>query len=249
MAGVSIRNVSKRYGPTLALDDVSLELTGGVYGILGVNGAGKSTLLKLLAGVIAPDSGQITINGHNMLTNAYEAKKAVGFLPEDFYAYERLTGIEFLEFIAAIRELPDPAHSIEDWLHYFGMYSARHALIKSYSFGMVKRIGLIASMLADPEVLILDEPLGSLDIQNVYLLKKKLEQLRQRGRTILISSHVFSFVEQLATDICIIHRGQILARGSARDLKQTASADPTINLEDAFFRLIGRTAPGQTTPT
>lgn len=239
MAKIIVENVSKRYGDVTALDGVSLEADGEVLGILGINGAGKSTLLKMLAGVIASDSGRITINGHDMRTQAYEAKKAIGYLPEDFYAYERLTGAEFLEFIAAIREAPNPGPCIEDWLRYFGMYPARNALIKSYSFGMVKRIGIIAALLGDPDVLILDEPLGALDVRNVYLLRKKLEDLHRRGTTIFISSHVFGFVEHVANRLCIIHNGKILAHGSALDLKQMSSVGPTATLEAAFFRLVG----------
>lgn len=238
MARVVVENITKRYGEVTALADVSLEVEGQVCGILGINGAGKSTLFKLMSGVISPDSGRIYIGGYDLRMNAYEAKRSIGYLPEDFYAYERLTGAEFLEFVADLREVPHSAAAIEDWLKYFGMYAPRNSLIKGYSFGMVKRIGLIAAMLGDPDVLILDEPLGALDIQNVYRLAKRLQEWRRRGKTIFLSSHVFNFVERLAASLCIIHGGRILAQGTTEQLAKMAN-QPGASLEESFFRLTG----------
>lgn len=231
---LEVRGVSKRYHQTVAaLDDVSLTVDGEIFGLLGANGAGKSTLLKSILGIVEPDQGQILVGGHKAGRLGQEAKKLIGYLPENLRLYERLTGWEFLEFIAGIKGVNDLS-GVEGDLERFGLMDRRHVLTGEYSLGMRKKLGLAAAMMGDPPLLLLDEPLNGLDTESMRLLRLRIDELRQRGSTIVISSHVMSFVERICARMVILRNGCIAVEGTAGALRREA-AMPDQPFEDVFL--------------
>ena len=238
---IQISHVEKRYGDLVAVDDVSLELGGEIFALLGRNGAGKSTLFKILVGIFPPDKGHVTVFGHDIRRDALAAKQEVGYLPENLNLYPRLTIHEFLFFLAGVRNMESrragsPEAEIRELLQYFGLWDRSHMLIRECSLGMLKRVGLMGALLGPQRLIVLDEPLNGLDVENIRLLRHRLRELREQGKTILMASHILSFVEELSDRVGIIHQGRIKAIGTVQEIK-TLAGDGKLGLEECFFRL------------
>jgi ABC-2 type transport system ATP-binding protein len=232
---LSIEGLSKRYGETLAVNNVSLSVDGEIFGLLGANGAGKSTLIKAVLGLVRPDAGAVAVAGINPAREPVEAKSKIGYLPEELILYERLTGREFLEFVAGIKGIDDTSQ-IDSDLAYFALTDKADDLIREYSLGMRKKISIIAAWLGNPPLLLLDEPLNGLDAESMRLVRLRLEQLRAGGSTIVLSSHVMSFVERVCERCVILRKGSIVAEGSPTEIRIAAGMadDP---FEDVFLSL------------
>jgi ABC-2 type transport system ATP-binding protein len=239
---IRINGVLKRYGNLVAVDGVSLELRNEIFALLGRNGAGKSTLIKMLTGIFPPDEGQIEIFGHDLRRDPLAAKKEIGYLPENLSLYPRLTIQEFLNFLAGIRRMDnhcqDSGGRIRELLDYFGLWDRRHILLRECSLGMLKRVGLMGALLGPQRLMVLDEPLSGLDVENIHRLRHRLGELRQEGKTILLASHILSFVEEICDRVGIMHQGKLCATGSVQEVK-ILGGGPSISLEEAFFRLTG----------
>ncbi|MCI0620793.1 MAG: ABC transporter ATP-binding protein [Acidobacteria bacterium] len=238
---IQISSVVKRYGDLVAVDGVSLELRDEIFTLLGRNGAGKSTLIKMLAGIFPPDEGHIALFGHDVRRDSLAAKQEVGYLPENLNLYPRLTIEEFLHFLAGVRNMESrhPGGSeaeIRGLLEYFGLWERKHILIRECSLGMLKRVGLMGALLGPQRLIVLDEPLNGLDVENIRRLRQRLRELRVQGKTVLMASHILSFVEELSDRVGIIHQGRMRAIGSVQEIK-TLAGDARLNLEEAFFRL------------
>ncbi|MCS6804239.1 MAG: ABC transporter ATP-binding protein [Acidobacteriota bacterium] len=230
---LQLREVTKQYGRIVAADNVSLTIDREIFGLLGANGAGKSTLMKAILGLIKTDAGQIHVCGYHTRHQPIEAKKRIGYLPEELHLYDRLTGWEFLTFMAGLKGL-DHADAIERELDYFGLHEKRHLLIEEYSLGMKKKVGLIAAMMGAPPLILLDEPLNGLDAESMRLLRLRIEELHQRGSTFVISSHVMGLVERLCHRVAVLKRGRIVIEGAPRHLRDIAgmAGEP---FEDVFL--------------
>lgn len=232
---LAITGLTKRFGATVAVKDISLTVDGEICGLLGANGAGKSTLLKAVLGLVRPDAGAISVSGTNPVREPIEAKRKIGYLPEELTLYERLTGREFLEFVAGIKGISDRAQIDAD-LAYFGLSGKADLLIREYSFGMRKKIGMIAAWLGNPPLLLLDEPLNGLDAESMRLVRLRLQRLRAEGSTIVLSSHVMSFVERVCERCLILREGAIVAAGTPEEIR-TAAGMPDDPFEDVFLSL------------
>ena len=232
---VAVEGVVKRYGALVAVDDVGFTAGPEILGVLGSNGAGKSTLLKMIVGLLRPDAGAIRIAGRDVRLEQAEARRIVGYLPEDLELYERLTGREFLRFVAGIKGLvPDDA-AIEAELDTFGILDKADHLIKEYSLGMKKKTGLLAALAGDPRVLVLDEPLNALDAHSMRLVERRLEAFRAAGGAVLLSSHVMAFVERVCSRVIVLRAGRVVAEGAPGRLREeTGLADAPF--DDVFFR-------------
>lgn len=232
---VSITGVTKRYGDLIAVDDVSLDVGGEILGLLGANGAGKSTLLKMLVGLLKPDSGKLLIDGHDVRLDAVEARRLIGYLPEDLELYERLTGREFLRFVTGIKGEPPDDVLLDAAFDEFGILEKSDHLIKEYSLGMRKKTGLIAAMAGRPRLLVLDEPLNALDAQTMRLVERKLEAFRDGGGAVILSSHVMGFVERVCSRVVVLRSGRIVANDTPSRLRESTGlvAEP---FDDVFFR-------------
>jgi ABC-2 type transport system ATP-binding protein len=231
---VEIDAVTKRYGALTAVDAVSFSVGSEVFGLLGSNGAGKSTIIKMLVGLLRPDAGSVRVASHNVAYDATEARRAVGYLPEDLELYERLTGREFLRFVSGLKGVPPDDEHIESQLDWFGILDKADHLIKEYSLGMKKKTGLLAAFLGSPRVLVLDEPLNALDAFSMRLVERRLTAFRDAGGAVILSSHVMAFVERVCSRVVILRKGRVAASGSPSDLRVASHLDDA-PFDDVFF--------------
>ena len=238
---IEIEAVTRRYGKLTAVDEVSLTIgaqgpagAGEIYSLVGANGAGKSTLMRMIVGITEPDAGRILICGEDLAHRIPTTKRHLGYLPEELLFYDLLTGNEYLRLVAGLKEAE--VSQVADELEFFGIAHAADKLVGGYSLGMRKKLGLCAAMLGSPEILVLDEPLNGLDVEMMRKLRRRLESERGRGRTILVSSHVMSFVERVSDRIGVMRAGKLVAEGSAADLRQRTGL-ASEDFEDVFFTL------------
>jgi ABC-type multidrug transport system ATPase subunit len=232
---VVVESVTKRYGETLAVDSVSLRVGAGeTFALLGANGAGKSTLIRMMTGLSEPDSGRVTVCGEEMARHPLAAKRNVGYLPEELYFYQRLTGREYLRLVAGLKNAEDESVAAE--IEFFELSAVADKWVGGYSLGMRKKLGLAAAFTGAPRVLVLDEPLNGLDVEMMRKLRLRLGEERGAGRSFVVSSHVMSFVERVADRACVMRAGRVVAEGNPAELRALASM-PDAPFEDVFFRL------------
>ena len=217
MNTLELRNVVKRFPGAVAVDNVSFSARAGeVTGYLGPNGSGKSTTLKIIAGLIEPSSGDILFGGESIRGALLTHKQRIGYVPEEPHLYAHLSGLEYLTMVAQLRALPArrTAERIDGLLHLLSLHSDRHAPIAAYSKGMRQKILLIAALLHDPDLLLLDEPFSGLDVSSALILRSLIEELALRGKVILLSSHELETVERVSSRVVILHRGKVVADDS-----------------------------------
>jgi ABC-2 type transport system ATP-binding protein len=232
---LTVESVVKRYGETLAVDGVSLRVAAGeVYALVGANGAGKSTLIRMMTGLSEPDSGVVTVCGEEMRKRPLAAKRHVGYLPEELYFYQRLTGREYLRLVAGLKGADDAQAAAE--AEFFELKAVEGKWVGGYSLGMRKKLGLAAAFIGAPRVLILDEPLNGLDVEMMRKLRLRIEREREAGAAFVVSSHVMSFVERTSDRAGVMSRGRIVAEGSPAELRRLAGM-PDEPFEDVFFNL------------
>ena len=230
-----VESVTKRYGETLAVDGVSVRVgSGEVYALLGANGAGKSTLIRMMTGLSEPDSGRVTVCGEDVGRHPLAAKRRVGYLPEELYFYQRLTGREYLELVAGLKGA-DAGLAAEE-SEFFELKAVEGKWVGGYSLGMRKKLGLAAAFLGGPSVLVLDEPLNGLDVEMMRKLRLRIQSERGRGAAFVVSSHVMSFAERAADRAGVMSRGRVVAEGTPAELRRLADM-PDEPFEDVFFRL------------
>jgi ABC-2 type transport system ATP-binding protein len=223
-AVISVEKLTKRYrnphgGDKAALNGLTLEVPSGeIYGFLGPNGAGKTTTIKLLIGLIAPTAGRGAILGHPL--GSVEARRRLGFLPESPYFYEYLRGDELLHYYGRLFGLPAAVRRqrVESLLKLVGLWESRRLVVRKYSRGMLQRLGLAQALINDPDLVILDEPAGGLDPIGRREMRDVLLQLRARGKTVFLSSHILAEVETVCDRVAILHNGALLAVGRIGDL-------------------------------
>ena len=237
---IKLIDLTKMFKNLRAVDNISLEVKqGSVLGFLGPNGAGKTTTIKMMAGVLKPTAGQIIINGLDLAKDPSAAKQCVGFIPDRPFVYEKLTGLEFLRFIAALYQL-DHTSSVEDriseLLALFDLSHWQEELIGSYSHGMKQRLVMCSALLHNPKVLIVDEPMVGLDPKGARLVKDIFKEQARQGTTVFMSTHSLEVAEEVCDEIAIIQAGRIIAKGTADTLRLKADVDG--NLEDIFLKLV-----------
>jgi ABC-2 type transport system ATP-binding protein len=237
---IEIVNLSKSYlkGAVKAVDNLNLKVKAGeIFGFLGPNGAGKTTTIKIMVGLLKPDSGTITINGFDISDQPLAVKKSISYVPESPEIYERLTGIEYLNFLGDVYSVPGASRKekIPALLDLFGLSGVMGDLIQSYSHGMRQKLVLVGALLHEPEVYILDEPMVGLDPRSSNNLKNHLRERCDRGKTIFFSTHILEVAERLCDRIGIIHQGRLIACGTMEELRGLAEGKET--LENIFLEL------------
>jgi len=235
---LEVRRLTKRYRRVPVVNEVSFSVESGeITGYLGPNGSGKSTTVKMLMGLVEPTSGEILLDGVDVRRDFIAFKRRLGYVPEEAHVYPALTGMEYLQLMGRLRELPEAAvnEKATDLLKLFSLYLQRHAPLASYSKGMKQRVLISAALLHDPDILIFDEPLSGLDVSSALLFKHLVAELASRGKIILYISHVLEVVERICAKVVIIYQGQIKAEDSVcrlRDLMHVPS------LEEIFTQLV-----------
>ena len=224
---IEVRNFTKRYGEFVAVDDLSFNIgQGEVFGFIGPNGAGKSTTIRFLATLLRPSSGSATIGGHSVVDDPMAVRRVIGFMPDDFGVYDGMKVWEFLDFFAVAYEIPQAYRRkiIGEVLELLDLTHKRDDYVNGLSKGMKQRLCLAKTLVHDPPVLILDEPASGLDPRARLEMKALLNELRQMGKTILISSHILSELADFCTSIGIIERGKLLAAGSIQEIQRQLRA-------------------------
>ena len=221
---IRFENVSKTYagGQIKAVDHLDLTVEDGkLFGFIGPNGAGKTTAIKLMTGILQPDEGKISLNGLDMRENPMDAKRTFGYVPDNFEMYDRLSGMDYLRFLADVYRV-EPArrkHHIEKYLALFELEDAAYQQIRSYSHGMKQKLSIIGALIHRPVIWILDEPMTGLDPRSMHVLKEEMKAHCQEGRTVFFSTHVLDVAERLCDEIGVIQRGKLIAWGALEELK------------------------------
>ena len=218
---IEVEHLVKKYGSLTAVDNLSMKIEPGhIYGLLGKNGAGKTTTMNMVTGYIGATSGSVKVCGHDIFKEAEAAKKEIGYLPEESYLYKYLTAEETLDFFGSLFNLSraDRKKRIDQLLDMVGMAHARRRRVGEYSKGMARRIGLAQAMINDPEFLILDEPTSGLDPLGCKEVKDLILTLKARGKTVLITSHLLSDIEDVCDRVIILYGGKVRAMGGLGEL-------------------------------
>ena len=236
MAAVTLTGLVKAFGANRAVDGVELDIpAGSFYGIAGPNGAGKTTTIRMLVGLLQPDAGNATIDGVAVWPNPIEAKRRLGYVPDNPVLFDRLSGLEMLEYAGLLRAMDRDVirDRALELLRVLDLEGASDRMIADYSLGMTKRIGLAVALLHSPRVLVLDEPFGSLDPVNTAVMEEMLQRYRAGGGTVVFSSHVMDVVERLCDRVAVIEAGRVRAEGTVRELAGERT------LQEAFVDLVG----------
>jgi len=235
---ISIQNVTKHYGKKVAVDNLSLEIASGeFFAVLGPNGAGKTTTIKMIAGLLRPTSGRILVGGCDVQIDPIAAKKACAYVPDQPFLYDKLSGIEFMNFISDLYGVDgaERQKEIDRLVELFGMKDFVRELTEAYSHGMKQRLVLAATLLHKPKVIMVDEPLVGLDPHTARLVKQVFREQARNGTSIFMSTHVLSVAEDFADRIGIMIQGKIVALGKMDDLRKQAQLEG--RLEDVFFKI------------
>ncbi len=238
---VSIKGLYKNYGDTHALNGVELEISPGeVFGILGPNGSGKTTLLRIICSILEPTAGYVRVDGVNAIEDPIAVKSIVGYVPETPTLYESLTPIEFLSFIGSIRKI-DPT-ILEDRIRRFSeAFEIRDKLdnfIGSLSFGTKQKVAIIAALIHDPKIIVLDEGMNGLDPRSARILKNLLTDYAMAGRTVIFSTHVLEVAQNVCNRLAIIYKGKIVDTGTLEEMRSRSGSSES-NLEDIFLNMTG----------
>jgi ABC-2 type transport system ATP-binding protein len=233
-------DVNTYYGNIHALQGISLTVKQGeIVTLIGANGAGKTTTLKMIVGLLRPDAGKIVVEGHDVATDGLAAKQVTTYVPDYPAVYERLTGLEYLNFMGDVYGVPkaERLDRIGKWLETFELASAVTNPIQSYSHGMKQKIVLTAALLPAPRVMVLDEPLVGLDPRAAHQLKELFREHCDQGKTLFFSTHIMEVAEKLCDRIGIIHKGRLVACGTMAELKAIDRTEAGQSLEEIFLEL------------
>lgn len=238
---IELTNVTKSYnGKIKAVDSLNLIIPNGeIFGFLGPNGAGKTTTIKMITGIINPISGNILINGIDIRKESIKAKKQFGFVPDNPDMFLRLTGIEYLNFMADIYDvgIEERINIIKKLSQRFEMSNALKDQIQSYSHGMRQKIVIMGVLIHNPSVWILDEPMTGLDPKSSYILKEMMREHADKGNTVFFSTHILEVAEKICDRFAIINKGKILFLGTFKELKEQFKEDKS--LENIFLEMTG----------
>jgi ABC-2 type transport system ATP-binding protein len=238
---IDLQKVTKLYGSFVAVDDISLHVPRGVlYGFLGPNGAGKTTTLRMIAGILRPSQGRVQLGGDDVHANPLAAKMRLGFIPDRPFVYDKLTGAEFLRFVAGLygQEGDSVERRIAELLEVFELTSWKDELVEAYSHGMRQKLIISSALIHRPECIVVDEPMVGLDPKAARLLKNIFRQFVGKGGTVLMSTHTLEVAEAMCDRVAIIKHGRIVASGTVEELRHQQQAGDA-SLEELFLKLTG----------
>jgi ABC-2 type transport system ATP-binding protein len=237
---LALSGLTKIFGTKRAVDGLSLSLQpGSFYALLGANGAGKTTTMRMIAGLLRQDAGSIHVYGHDTRADPMQAKAITAWMPDEPLIYDKLTPLEYLEFVAGLWSVDHAtaAARAEDLLKWLDLWDVRGALCETFSRGMRQKTALAGALLHEPRLLLLDEPFSGLDAAVARQVKDLLVEKTRAGATVVLTTHVLEIAERLAETIAILHKGQLKAEGTLEDLRQLTDR-PGATLEDMFIGLV-----------
>ncbi len=241
---IRLTSLTKRYGSFTAVNAIDLDVPRGeLFGFLGPNGAGKTTTLRMIAGILRPTAGTVEIGGVNISTDPIAAKMKLGFIPDRPFIYEKLTGAEFMRFVAGLydQEGPEVEHRARELLALFDLEEWQDELVESYSHGMRQKLIISSAFVHRAEVIVVDEPMVGLDPKAARILKDLFREYVNRGNTIMMSTHTLEVAEAMCDRIAIVQAGKIRACGTMAELRQSAEGGAE-GLEEIFLKLTGENA-------
>jgi ABC-2 type transport system ATP-binding protein len=240
---IELHRVTRRYGQKLAVEELDLEIPSGeLFAFLGPNGAGKTTTIKMMVGLLRPTTGTVRIGGFDIAANPREVNLRTGYVPDEPYLYEKLTGREFLRFVADLYGLPAEraTDSIEEQINTFELSEFVDLLTESYSHGMKQRLVFASALLHRPEVIIVDEPMVGLDPRSMRMVKDLLRAKARGGTTVFMSTHTLAIAEEIADRIGVITNGRLRFLGTVDELRTQLACDDS--LEQLFLTLTENTS-------
>jgi ABC-2 type transport system ATP-binding protein len=249
LPALEIKSLTKRFGTKTAVSDFNLTLApGSFYGLLGANGAGKTTTMRMIAGLLQADEGSISVFGHDVSKDPRAVKSITAWLPDEPLLYDKLTPLEYLEFIAGLWSVQGSVAEkrAEELLRWMDLWEERDKRCETFSRGMKQKTALAGALLHDPKLLLLDEPFSGLDAAFARQVKELLVEKTKEGATIVLTTHVMEIAERLAERVGIFHRGRLLADGSLSDLRAQAGQTDG-SLEDIFIQLVDDASVGSPT--
>lgn len=235
---IRVSGVTKKFGDKVAVNDISFHVNPGeIFGFLGPNGAGKTTTIKMIVGLLEPDAGELSVSGVDVIHNSLESKKKFAYVPDNPDIYENMTAYQYINFIADIHEVSeeDRKRITEELSTLFEIQDDLNDYLKGFSHGMKQKVALIAAMVSDPDVLILDEPMVGLDAKSAFNMKKLMRERCEAGKSVFMSTHVMEVAEKICDKIAIIKKGEIIANGTIDELRGDAGKDES--LEQLFLEL------------
>ncbi len=248
---IEFDHVTRRYGDKVAVSELTLEIPRGeLFAFLGPNGAGKTTTIKLIVGLLRPSSGSIRLCGHDVTGGGRAANRLLGYVPDVPYLYDKLTGREFLQFIAEMYGLDRRAttEKIAEQVDTFGLHDFVDDLTESYSHGMKQRLAFAAALLHDPKVLVIDEPMVGLDPRSVRLIKDLLRAKSAAGQTTFMSTHLLAIAEEIADRVGIVDQGQLKFLGTIDQLREALSSNEQ-SLEQLYLSFTAAPADADASST
>ena len=242
---IQIEHVTRKYGAKVAVDDLTLTIQPGeLFAFLGPNGAGKTTTIKMMVGLLQPTTGTLRLAGFDVQQDHRAAKRSLGYVPDEPYLYEKLSGREFLQFTADMHAL-DPGQAqrrIEAQIKQFELAEFIDDLAETYSHGMKQRVAFAASLLHEPAVLVVDEPMVGLDPRSVRLVKDLLRAKAMQGMTVFMSTHLLSVAQELADRVGIVDRGKLRFLGTITQLQRQLDSQ-AVSLEELYLSFTSETRP------
>ncbi len=229
---IEINELTKVFGSYTAVDHLNLKIQAGeIYGFLGPNGAGKTTTLSMILGVLKPSAGEVKVFGRHMAEDPFGIRRRIGVVAEALNFYDEMTALEYLQFFAALYDVPDAQKKIKALLEKLDLWEWRDVLVGGYSTGMKRKLGVVRGLLHSPELLILDEPVSGLDPFGIVQIRQLLLEEKARGTTILISSHILSEIERTADRVGIIAKGHLVIEDRMDSIRQDVAGKRQIEIE------------------
>lgn len=235
-----LKNLTKKFGDFIAVDNLNLSVAGGeIYSFLGPNGSGKTTTIKMITGIYKPTAGQVLIKGYDIEKQPLAAKAVIGYIPDDPFVYEQLTGREFLHFVGTLFNIPEEVRQkkIEQLLKLFPILEVVDGYFGSFSRGTKQKLTILAALLHDPQLLIIDEPMVGLDPQSAHIFKQLLKEFVANGqRAVFVSTHSLEVAQSICSRIGIINHGQLVKEGTLAQLQQELNLKQG-SLEEIFLTI------------
>ncbi|MEY2986035.1 MAG: hypothetical protein RJB24_264 [Candidatus Parcubacteria bacterium] len=240
---IEIKGVSKKFKDKTIIHNLDLSIKKGeFYALIGPNGAGKSTLIKLLSGLLQPTKGEILLDGVNILENPKEAKALIGYIPDEPTVWDGMTGFEFMNFVGALYNIPanEREKDIKKLLKIYNITGTEHQLYQDYSRGVRQKYSILAALLHNPSILLIDEPIVGLDPISIDITKNILDEFVREGGTVLMVTHTLFVAQELATRIGLFEKGKIKIEGTYKELVDKAHLTAKTSLDDVYKNYLAK---------